>query len=430
MIPGARVAAAIEILDDIETLRRPASDALKDWGLGHRFAGSKDRSAIASLVFDALRKRASSAFLMDDGASRGIMLGALRLARGLSDETIEALFTGEGHTPAQLTSAERDRLKTGDLEGAPAHVAGDFPDWLEPALAAAFGDRLIAETAALAERAPLDLRVNTLKGERDKALARLARLHAAPTRFSPVGLRLPLTPDGRNPSLAGEPDYIRGRVEIQDEGSQLAALLCAASPGEQALDLCAGGGGKALALAAMMQNKGQIYASDDEGRRLAPIYARLARAGARNVQVRPPRKGEDFLADLEGRCDLVLIDAPCTGIGAWRRNPDAKWRIRPGALELRMAEQDQLLAEASRFLKPQGRIVYVTCSLLLDENEERVAAFLAGHAEFRPVPAQAMAERAGLPELSGFASTRGPGLRLSPASSGTDGFYVAMLERG
>ncbi|PNG27118.1 RsmB/NOP family class I SAM-dependent RNA methyltransferase [Methylocella silvestris] len=430
MIPGARVAAAIEILDDVEARRRPASDALKDWGLGHRFAGSKDRSAIASLVFDALRKRASSAFLMDEGASRAIMLGALRLARGLSDETIEALFTGEGHTPAQLTFAERERLRTGSLQGAPAHVAGDFPDWLEPALAAAFGDRLIAETAALAERAPLDLRVNTLKGERDKALARLAHLHAEPTRFSPVGLRLPLTPDGRNPSLAAEPDYIRGRVEIQDEGSQLAALLCAAAPGEQALDLCAGGGGKSLALAAMMQNKGQIYASDDEGRRLAPIYARIARAGARNIQVRPPRRGQDFLADLEGRCDLVLIDAPCTGIGAWRRNPDAKWRMRPGALEQRIAEQDQLLAEAARFLKPRGRIVYVTCSVLLDENEERVAAFLGGRDEFRPVPAQAMAERAGLPELAGFASMRGPGLRLSPASSGTDGFYIAMLERG
>ena len=196
--------------------------------------------------------------------------------------------------------AERERLAAASLDGAPAHVAGDFPAWLEPSFAAVFGARLVEETAALALRAPVDLRVNTLKGARDKALASLAHLNAAPTPLSPLGLRLPLTPEGRNPALAAEADYVKGRVEIQDEGSQLAALLSAAKPGEQVLDLCAGAGGKTLALAAMMQNKGQIYASDDDGRRLAPIYKRLERAGARNVQVRAPRRGQDALADLAG----------------------------------------------------------------------------------------------------------------------------------
>ena len=239
-----------------------------------------------------------------------------------------------------------------------------------------------------------------------------------------------MTPEGRNPALAAEADYIKGRVEIQDEGSQLAALLSAAKPGEQVLDLCAGAGGKTLALATMMQNKGQIYASDDDGRRLAPIYKRLERAGARNVQVRAPRRGQDALADLAGACDLVLIDAPCTGTGAWRRNPDAKWRIRPGALEQRVADQDATLAAAVRFVKPRGRILYVTCSLLREENEDRVAAFLAIHPDFHAVAAREMADEAGLPQLAAFASTLGPGLRLSPATTGTDGFFVVMLARG
>jgi 16S rRNA (cytosine967-C5)-methyltransferase len=430
MTPGARIAAAIEVLADIEARRRPAPDALKDWGLAHRFAGSKDRAAIGSLVFDALRRRASSAFIMGEATPRAVILGALRLARGLGLDEASALFSGAAHAPAPLDDAERERFTQGKLDDAPAHVAGDFPKWLEPFFSAVFGGRLIAETLALAERAPLDLRVNTLKTTREKALASLAHLHAEPTPLSPLGLRLPLTPEGRNPSLAAEPDYIKGRVEIQDEGSQLSALLAGAKPGEQAMDLCAGAGGKTLALAALMQNRGQIYASDADGRRLAPIYARLERAGARNVQVRTQRQGEDSLADLAGRCDLVLTDAPCTGTGAWRRNPDAKWRIRPGALEQRLADQDKTLAAAARFVKPQGRIVYVTCSLVREENEDRIAAFLDAHTEFRPVRAQDMADVAGLPQLSAFASKLGPGLRLTPATTGTDGFFIAMLARG
>ena len=222
-------------------------------------------------------------------------------------------------------------------------MRGNYPEWLAPAFAAAFGDSAAAEGAALATRAPLDLRVNRLKATREKAQTALAHLNAQPTPLSPLGLRLPLSEDGRSPSLAGEPAYVKGLVEIQDEGSQLAALLCAAQPGEQVLDLCAGGGGKTLALAAAMDNRGQIYATDSEARRLAPLYARLERAATRNVQIRTPRRGQDVLADLEARCDLVLVDAPCTGTGTWRRNPDAKWRIRPGALEQRIKEQDEVL---------------------------------------------------------------------------------------
>ena len=429
MTPAARAAAAIEVLTDIDARRRPAADAMKDWGLQHRFAGSGDRAAISALVYDALRKKSSSAWIMGEQSPRAETLGALRQTRGLDVEAIAALFSGEGHAPEKLTEAERARLAAADLSGAPAHVAGDFPEWLEPQLEASLGSSAAEEGRALAERAPVDLRVNLLKTTRDKALAALAYLSPEPTPFSPIGLRIAMRSDGRAPPLASDPAYVKGLIEVQDEGSQLAALLAEAKPGMQVLDLCAGAGGKTLALAAAMENQGQIYAADTDTRRLAPIFARLARSGARNVQVRAPKGQADVLADLKGRCDLALIDAPCTGSGAWRRNPDAKWRIRPGALEQRIKDQDETLERAAPFVKRSGRLVYVTCSILRPENEDRIAAFLDRHEDFLPIDAAAEARSAGLPALAQHASTLGPGFRLSPRATGTDGFYVATLTR-
>ncbi|MEA2759879.1 MAG: rRNA (cytosine967-C5)-methyltransferase [Methylobacteriaceae bacterium] len=428
MTPGARVAAAIEALEDILARRRPAQDALKDWGLAHRFAGSKDRAAISGIVFDALRRKASAAWIMQDETPRAIVLGALHLQRGLSAEEIASLCSGEGHSPAVLCEAERTHLSRASLEGAPLHVVADIPEWLAPHFLAAFGEGATEEGRALAQRAPVDLRVNSLKAARKKALSQLAHLDPQPTPFSPIGLRIAPGADSRAPALAAEPAFAKGLVEIQDEGSQLAALLCAAKAGEQVLDLCAGGGGKTLALAAEMENRGQIYATDSDGRRLMPIYARLERANARNVQVRAPRGAADILADLRERCDLVLIDAPCTGTGTWRRNPDAKWRIRPGALRERIKAQDELLARAAGFVKPAGRIVYVTCSVLRDENEDRISAFLQTHPQFTAQSADAMIARAGLPALRPSAKDD-VGLRLSPATTQTDGFCIAMLTR-
>ena len=427
MTPAARVSAAIEVLADIEGRRRPASDAMKDWGLTHRFAGSGDRAAISALVYDALRRKSSSAWLMGESTPRAEAIGALKQTRGLDLGAIAALFTGEGHAPAALSDGERDRLATATLEGAPAHVAGDFPEWLAPQFEAAFGAEAAEEGRALADRAPVDLRANLIKTTREKALAALAHLSAEPTPLSPVGLRIAIRPDGRGPALNAEPAYVKGLIEIQDEGSQLAALLSEAKPGLQVLDLCAGAGGKTLALAAMMDNHGQVYATDEDRRRLTPIFDRLTRSGARNVQVRAPKGQADVVADLEGRCDLVMIDAPCTGSGAWRRNPDAKWRIRPGALEQRMKDQDEALENAVRFAQIGGRIVYVTCSVLRAENEDRASAFLGRHDDFLPVDAATAARAAGLPALAERASPFGPGLRLSPHTTGTDGFYVATL---
>ena len=429
MIPAARIAAAIEILADLDVKKRPAADSLKEWGQTHRFAGSKDRSAIANLVFDALRRQASSAFVMGESTPRAIVLGTLALLRGLNVTEIAALCTGEGHAPAPLSEAETAALANPSLESAPKFVAGDYPEWLAPAFERAFGDHAVAEGRALAGRAPVDVRVNTLKGKRDRQLANHAHLHAVATPYSPVGLRFALGADGRGPALGAEPALAKGLIEVQDEGSQLAALLSCAKEGQQVLDLCAGGGGKTLALAGMMGNKGQIYASDGDGRRLMPIYARLERAGARNVQVRPPKARVADISDLRGLCDIVLIDAPCTGSGTWRRNPDAKWRMRPGALAERIKDQDEVLDNASIYVKPGGRIIYITCSVLCEENEDRIAAFLARHPEYSAIDPARLAAQAGLESLIPFASPHGYGLRLTPHTTATDGFFICALQR-
>jgi len=311
MTPSARIAAAIEITEEIEARKRPAADALKDWGHAHRFAGAKDRAAIASLVYDGLRKRASSAFIMGAETGRAIVLGALRQMHDMGASELAALCSGEAHAPPPLTEDEAKRLSAADLAKAPDFTAGDFPAWLEPSLASAFGPALVEEMRALAARAPVDLRVNTLKATRAKTFEALKHLGAVPTPFSPIGLRLPITLTGTGPKLSAEAAYAKGVVEIQDEASQLAALLALAKPGEQVLDLCAGACGKTLALAAMMQNKGQIHATDRDGTRLMRGIARLRRAGVRNVQLRA-RRGD---ADVLGLLDRLLDEAPVAHAG-------------------------------------------------------------------------------------------------------------------
>jgi 16S rRNA (cytosine967-C5)-methyltransferase len=431
MTPAGRLAAAIEILGDIEARRRPAADALKDWGLAHRFAGSGDRAALAGLVYDALRRKASAAWIMGEGTARAILLGMLRLERGLAAEAIAQLASGARFAPAPLGEAERARLERADLDGAPPWVIGDYPEWLDPSLAQTFGEERGAEAQALARRAPLDLRVNTLKAEREQAAAALDEFSPAPTRWSPFGLRIVVEPEAKNPAIHAEPAFIKGFVEIQDEGSQLAALLAAPKPGEQVIDLCAGAGGKTLAMAALMHNRGQIYATDSDKRRLAPIHARLERAGARDVQVRTPRGRSDALADLAGRADLVLIDAPCTGTGAWRRNPDAKWRMRPGALAQRRKEQAEALDHAAALVKPTGRIAYVTCSMLAEENGAQIQDFLSRHTGFAIIPppevAQALGERSFLFLRAVLVSDHG--VLMTPRRTDTDGFFVAVLRK-
>ncbi len=432
MTPAARLSAAIEVVADIEARRRPAGDAIKDWGLAHRFAGSSDRAAIAGLVYDTLRRKASSAWLMGDASPRGCVIGMLQRERALNVGEIEALCSGERFAPAPLTPSERTALTANALANAPAPVRGDYPDWLDPNFARVFGEDRAAEGEALASRAPLDLRVNTLKAEREEAIAKLAHLDVAPTRWSPIGLRLRLTADSKSPAIHAEPAFRKGMIEVQDEGSQLAALFSNAKPGEQVVDLAAGAGGKTLALAAMTENRGQIYATDIDKRQLAPIHERILRAGARNIQVRTPRGAENMLADVNGRIDLALIDAPCTGTGAWRRNPDAKWRVRPGALEERVKQQGELLDHAAALVKAGGRIAYITCSVLAEENGDQIRGFLSRSGHFAVVPprdvaAAALGDRAALFCHAALVSEEG--LLLTPRRTDTDGFYIAIMRR-
>ena len=431
MTPAARLSAAIELIDTIDTQRVPAAKALKEWGTAHRYAGSGDRAAISGLIWDVLRRRASSAWLMDADTPRARLLGMLKLERGLNAEAIAALCDGGRFAPEPLDDAERAALTSRSLNNAPPHIAGDYPEWLDPYLAQIFGDDRVAEATAMASRAPLDLRVNTLKAKREKVLPSLAHLGAQLTPWSPIGLRIELGADARNPGIHAEEDFIKGAVEVQDEGSQLAALLSAAKPGEQVIDLCAGAGGKTLALGAMMQGKGRLIATDHDKRQLAPIHERLSRAGIHNADVRTPKGDADTLGDISASADLVLIDAPCTGTGTWRRNPDAKWRMRPGALEVRLKDQIEVLDRAAGLVKPGGRIAYITCSVLPPENGDQIRAFVARHPEFSVVPpsqtASVLWDKA--EDFAAAALESSEGWLMTPRRTGTDGFFVSVLKK-
>jgi 16S rRNA (cytosine967-C5)-methyltransferase len=431
MTPAARLSAAIELIETIDAQRVPAAKALKEWGTAHRFAGSGDRAAISGLVWDVLRRRASSAWIMDADTPRARVLGMLKLERGMDADTVAALCDGGRFAPEPLSDSERAALTSRTLERAPAHIAGDYPEWLDGHLAQAFGDDRVAEATAMASRAPLDLRVNTLRAKREKIEGSIAHLGAKPTPWSPIGLRIELGADARNPGIHAEEAFIKGAIEVQDEGSQLAALFSAAKPGEQVIDLCAGAGGKTLALAAMMQGKGRLIATDHDKRQLAPIHERLSRAGIHNADVRAPKGDSDPVGDIRASADLVLIDAPCTGTGTWRRNPDAKWRMRPGALEVRLKEQIEVLDRAAKLVKPGGRIAYVTCSVLPQENGEQVKAFIARHPEFTIVaPEQVASVLWDKAEAFARAALASPeGWLMTPRRTGTDGFFVSVLKK-
>ncbi len=426
MTPGGRLAAAIEVLSDIETRHRPVAEALKDWGVSHRFAGSKDRAAIGNIAYDALRWRLSSAWAMGEDTPRALVLGTAGRRWGLGSAGLAEAMAGGAHGPAPLTTAESVLIDLADLAAAPPHVRADIPEWLGPRFERSFGDDWVAEGEALALRPPLDLRVNRLKADREKVAKALAQFGVGETPFAPEGLRIaPTEKDGRHPNVQVEPGFQKGWFEIQDEGSQLAAMMVAAKPGEQILDLCAGSGGKTLAIAAAMVNKGQVFATDSDRSRLAPIFDRLKRATTRNVQVRPAGASLD---DLDGRMDAVLLDVPCTATGVWRRRPDAKWRLSERALNERIADQKRLLDQGARYLKPGGRLVYVTCSLLPDENGEQLAAFIErtpGFSAAAPVDLAASA----VPALAEAAHFGKYGLMLTPRRTGTDGFFIGALKK-
>ncbi|MBP2548310.1 16S rRNA (cytosine967-C5)-methyltransferase [Neorhizobium galegae] len=422
---GGRMAAAIEVLADIEARKRPVADALKDWGLAHRFAGSGDRAAIGNIVYDALRMRLSHAYLMQDDGKAALVYAVLLRQWGFTPDTLGAELADDKFAPA---APDLTAFLARDLGQAPAHVQGDIPEWLVDAFQAAFGaDRWLAEAKAMAERPSLDLRANTLKSSRDKVVKALDRSGAKPTRIARHGIRIESgTGASRLPNVTAELSFQKGWFEVQDEGSQIVADLVQPSEGQQVLDYCAGGGGKTLALSAALNNKGQVHAYDADRKRLAPIIERLRRAGTRNVQV------HDDVAQMkafEGRLDTVLVDAPCTGTGTWRRRPDTKWKLTQKNIEERLDQQRDALASASAYVKPGGALIYVTCSVLPEENARQVERFVAENPSFQPVASLPSYEKLFGADAPKPYSTDGSGLTLTPASTGTDGFFFCRLQR-
>ncbi|PCI04064.1 MAG: MFS transporter [Hyphomicrobiales bacterium] len=424
---GGRVQAAIEVLSDIEKRNRPASSCLKDWGVAHRFAGSGDRSAIGNLVYDALRNKTANAFCIGNDSARGIVMAVLVRQWEMTPEEIAEAFDGDKFAPEPLSAEEIASLENIELSTAPPHIQANIPEWCVDSFEANFDEEWIAEATALCERPPLDIRVNTLKATREKVLKALTRQGAKLTSIARSGLRIEAgKQNSRLPNVQAEAGYQKGWFEIQDEGSQIVGDLVFARPGEKILDFCAGAGGKTLALSATMENKGQVHAHDSDKIRLKPIYERLKRAGTRNVQVHGP---DDDMSALVDKMDRVIIDAPCTGSGTWRRRPDAKWKLTKKTLEERLREQEEVLSEAAPFVKPGGFLIYITCSLLPEENENQVYSFMEDNPQFELLSAgEVWQDLFGFDKKNPWSSDMMT-VTLTPASTGTDGFFFAVMGR-
>ena len=392
MRPDARVQSAIEILDQWLEADTGLDRVLTQWARANRYAGSGDRAAIADLVYGAVRRLRSANWVAgapDPVSGRSLLHGALLM----DGHDVEALFTGTRHAPDLLTQAEIAHHR--DLAEASHAVAYDYPDWLGPHLAGVRDEDL----SALRDRAPLDLRVNTLKATTEQALASLENEDIKAITIQDVPNALRVTEGNRK--VARSAAYDTGLVEIQDAGSQKLAILANAKPGELIIDLCAGGGGKTLALAAAADGKANIFAHDISEQRMSDLPARARRAGAAIQVVKP-----NMLEPLHGKADLVFVDAPCSGSGAWRRNPDAKWHLTEKRLAELTSIQQALIEQAAGLCNPTGRIVYGTCSLFRVENEERVTTFFDQNAGWQVTE-----------QLQAY------------PSDGTDGFFGTVLTR-
>ena len=429
MTPAARLAGAIELLEAIEAApRRPADATANEFFRARRFIGSGDRRAVSERAWATIRARRRLCWWLDRAnalPTPRLLVAASLLLEGWTMDGLAQSYSGGRFGADPLIEPERAALRT--LEGRTldhpemsAAVRLELPDWIVPALEARFGDALAAEMGAMGVPAPLDLRVNTLATTREQAQAALAAegMPAALTPISPWGLRV----QGRRAVSTG-PAFQAGLVEIQDEGSQLIALLLGAAPGMRVADYCAGAGGKTLAVAMQMNNRGHIVACDVHDKRLDGAVRRLRRAGVHNVEQHLIEPGEKWAKRRAGSFDRVLVDAPCTGCGTWRRNPDARARLVQNDLDELVEKQAAILDTASRLVRPGGRLLYATCSLLPAENEEQVEAFLGRHPAFHLVP---LAEAW---PLETPAPCPGPYLSLTPLRHETDGFFGAVLQR-
>lgn len=420
MKPGARMASAMEALEEMEANwaeggRAPADAVLNQYFRQRRFIGSKDRGEISRVVYAVLRNEAALNWQLDQGGlpadPRGRVLAEAVLLGGAELEDMKALCDGQQYCPPRLSEPELGWIKQQArqpllTDAMPQAVRHHFPEWLMPRLESVFGDQLPDAMAALNEEASVDLRVNTLKTSRDELVGALqdAGLEPEPTPHSALGVRL-----HKRGALFATEAFRAGWFEMQDEGSQLVAALVQAKPGDKGVDFCAGAGGKTLALSAQMENRGRILAWDTAGKRLGQMKPRLGRAGVSNVQARVLKSERDNVVKRHrDSADWVLLDVPCTGTGTWRRSPDLRRRTTPEALAEVQAHQRAILESAARLVKSGGRLIYATCSILPEENEQQVEAFLGDHDSFTRI---------------------GDDLRLYPHTHGTDGFYGAVLQK-
>ncbi|WP_411820602.1 RsmB/NOP family class I SAM-dependent RNA methyltransferase [Hyphococcus formosus] len=432
---SGRLSAAIEIISDFEARRVPLKTALADWARGARYAGAKDRAWISGLCLDILRNRQSLSAMMGDESPRAAVIACLHFEWAISLDDLQEALCEEPHGAGALTEPERVRLETpNSLDDEPLHVRANFPEWLAPNIERVFGADAVKIMSAFAERADVDLRLNGLKTESEKALSALKSVKAKPIPLLKNTARIEApSPSEKAPAVTVIPAFNKGWVEVQDLGSQIAAAAAGEVKGAQVLDYCAGGGGKTLALAAMMENTGQLYAYDRDPRRLKPLFHRAKRAGVRNLQIRSPA-GDEGLDDLVGKMDVVFVDAPCTGAGTWRRHPDTKWRLTEQQLQRQMQEQDIVLRQAAEFVKPGGRMIWVTCSFLMEENEDRLSEFLSANTDFSFEPVIDGIEASNLLSQEGHGAikpmiTPEGAIRLSPDKLRADGFFIATMRR-
>lgn len=437
MTPGARAQAAIDLLDQIFTAwlsqqRIPADKMLESYFKSHRYVGSKDRGAISELVYWILRHKAALEWWLDKQQQRlhgrSFVFAALVLRKDYNPQSIQSLSKDSQYSPPPLTPDEtrmvtelvRHNIESPDM---PNYVRLNYPQWMEVLLRDSFGKKFDVALHALNEQAPTDLRVNTLKTTRPLLMNDLAKegFDAKPTTLSPCGLRLAK----RGPIFTSK-NFKLGHFEVQDEGSQMVAMLVDAKPGQRVIDFCAGAGGKTLAVAATMNNKGRILAWDTSEKRLKQIVPRLKRAGVDNVQTHVIASESDaYIKRHKSTADRVLVDAPCSGSGTWRRNPDLKWRFTKKDLDEVVALQQSILQSAARLVKPGGRLIYATCSILKIENEYQIEQFLKSGNHFRVVCAKKVWDKTTATQANDTVSY----LSLTPHEDGVDGFFAAVLER-
>jgi len=432
--PGGRVQAAIDILELILSPPEgreqvPADVVVSGYTRKRRFIGSKDRRALTGMVWTALRYRALAQWRLDqdDIGARTLLIATLAGSMNWPADEIGVAFDGSTYGPSALAPEESAMIanlkaNAGSLDGAPAAALAGMPEWLGREVGDVFGDDDIAAWQALSTPAPTVLRVNSLKADRQSCLAALreAAIEATPTEISPLGINLA----GRV-NLDTVPPMREGWLDVQDEGSQIAAALVDAKPGMRVLDYCAGGGGKALALAATMENEGAVVATDTDAARLKPVPGRARKAGALIIDPRAIQAGETVDA---ASFDRVLVDAPCSGSGAWRRRPEAPWRLTLKDYAELQQTQLAVLTAAAKSVKPGGRLIYVTCSVFPAENDAIVLRFIEGHADFAPLDVEAV-WRDALGGDSPTAAMEANIVRLLPHRTGTDGFFIALYER-